>query len=82
MPIYPRSSISADVVKTLHQGDRVIVEYEVTSFYSFCKIHDTSEEEVSGFALCADLERPAASKSNWRMAPKNSPATAPQKRKK
>ncbi len=80
--VYSRTSLSADSVKTLHQGDRVIVDFEVASFYSFCKIREMNQEAVSGFVLCDDLERPRrTAQTNWAPVSKNKTRATPPKKK-
>jgi hypothetical protein len=77
LPVYSDSSISSQVVKTLHQGDRVIVEFEILTGYSWCKIREENRTEKSGYVMCQGLNRPqSASPKQWNQVASQSPGTA------
>ena len=72
--VYSQASTASPVVKTLSQGDRVIVELEILSGQAWCRIREPDHAKSSGYVLCAQLDRPARdAQSGWTSQP---PATA------
>lgn len=77
LPVYSNTSITSQVVKTLHQGDRVIVEFEIHAGQSWCKIREENRAEEFGYVMCQGLDRPqSTSQKRWNQVPSQSPGTA------
>ena len=58
LPVYSQASTASPVVKTLAQGDRVLVELEIVSGQAWCRIREPDQVKSSGYVLCAQLDRP------------------------
>ncbi len=78
LPVYTQTSVHSALVKTLHQGDRVVVEFEIVTGQAWCRIRETDQAKSSGYALCGQLDRSAQSpQPRWGPVSPQSPSTAP-----